>query len=299
MERHYIVAGHRFTVETTEEVINELDSYRPFIDYEGGDSVFTLQVTKAETPIIYKKEYHQDDEGQSIVCGESPEGKTVVEYLIEGETAGWLVCNQDFSKAVIHYKERHRNFAVDNSLMLMYTFATSCRQTALFHSSVVSHQGKAYMFLGKSGTGKSTHSQLWLKHIEGTELVNDDNPVVRIIDGEAWVYGSPWSGKAPCYRNVVYPIGSIVLLKQASQNAIRHMKSIEAYAALVMSVSGMRWNSRMADGLHHTESLLTATVPIWRLDCRPDQDAAELCHTTIAECRSRDLMKRPRTLRFP
>jgi hypothetical protein len=283
MERHYIVAGHRFTVDTTEEVINELDSYRPFIDYEGGDSVFTLQVTIADTPIVYKKKYHQDDEGQSIICGESPEGNTVVEYLLEDETAGWLVCNQDFCKAVIHYKERHRNFAVDNSLMLMYTFATSCRQTALFHSSVVSHKGKAYMFLGLSGTGKSTHSSLWLKYIEGTELVNDDNPVVRVHeDGSIIVYGSPWSGKTPCYRNVVYPVGGIVKLDQAPYNEINRLKGVRAYAAVVPSISGKRWDKKLAEGLHETENLLAQYVPVWHLDCLPDEAAARLCCNTCA-----------------
>lgn len=173
-------------------------------------------------------------------------------------------------------------FVTNNALMMMYTFITSDKQTTLFHSSVVSYQGKAYMFLGRSGTGKSTHSQLWLKHIEGTELVNDDNPVVRIIDGEARVYGSPWSGKTPCYRNVDYPIGGIVKLKQAPFNEIRRMKAVEAYVALAMSISGMRWNTKMGDGLHHTENLLTATVPVWHLSCLPDQNAAELCQTTIA-----------------
>ena len=141
---------------------------------------------------------------------------------------------------------------------------------------------KVVSFTGKSGTGKSTHSQLWLKYIDGTELVNDDNPVVRIIDGEARVYGSPWSGKTPCYRNVDYPIGGIVKLKQAPFNEIRRMKAVEAYVALAMSISGMRWNTKMGDGLHHTENLLTATVPIWHLSCLPDQNAAELCQTTIA-----------------
>ena len=163
----------------------------------------------------------------------------------------------------------------------MYAFSTSNKQTALFHSSVVSYKGKAYMFLGKSGTGKSTHSQLWLKHFEGAELVNDDNPAVRIIDGEARVYGSPWSGKTPCYRNVDYPIGGIVKLKQAPFNEIRRMKAVEAYVALAMSISGMRWNTKMGDGLHQTENLLTASVPVWHLSCLPDQNAAELCQTTI------------------
>ncbi len=83
------------------------------------------------------------------------------------------------------------------------------------------------MFLGPSGTGKSTHASLWLENVEGTELVNDDNPVVRILDdGSIKVYGSPWSGKTPCYLNVNYPLGGIVNLIQASHNKISRLGGI-------------------------------------------------------------------------
>jgi hypothetical protein len=283
MRKHYTVAGHGFTVDAEEAVFTGMNQYTPFLDEENTDSLFTLYVQELVTPIIYNVKYKQEDEGQVMLSGETPDGKTVLEYQLRGKVAGWLVCSHDFTEGNVYYnKERQRLFVVNNALMMMYTFITSDKQTTLFHSSVVSYQGKAYMFLGKSGTGKSTHSQLWLKYIEGTELVNDDNPVVRIIDGEARVYGSPWSGKTPCYRNVDYPIGGIVKLKQAPFNEIRRMKAVEAYVALAMSISGMRWNTKMGDGLHHTENLLTATVPVWHLSCLPDQNAAELCQTTIA-----------------
>lgn len=84
-----------------------------------------------------------------------------------------------------------RKLAIDNALMVLFALATAPHKTVLFHAAVVSHQDKAYMFLGKSGTGKSTHARLWLTYIEGTALVNDDNPVVRINDNVATVYGSP------------------------------------------------------------------------------------------------------------
>ena len=283
MRKHYTVAGHGFTVDAEEAVFTGMNQYTPFLDEENTDSLFTLYVQELVTPIIYNVKYKQEDEGQVMLSGETPDGKTVLEYQLRGKVAGWLVCSLDFKEGHVYYnKERQRMFVTNNALMMMYTFITSDKQTTLFHSSVVSYQGKAYMFLGRSGTGKSTHSQLWLKHIEGTELVNDDNPVVRIIDGEARVYGSPWSGKTPCYRNVDYPIGGIVKLKQAPFNEIRRMKAIEAYVTLAMSISGMRWNTKMGDGLHQTENLLTANVPVWHLSCLPDQNAAELCQTTIA-----------------
>ena len=282
MRKHYTVAGHGFTVDAEETIFNRMEQYTPFLDEENTDSLFTLHVQESATPIIYKEKYRQDELGQLTICGETPDGKTVLEYQMNDKVAGWVVCSHDFKEGTLYHTKSFLKFAVNNALMMIYTFSSSDKLTTLFHSSVVSYQGKAYMFLGKSGTGKSTHSQLWLKNIEGTELVNDDNPVVRIIDGEARVYGSPWSGKTPCYRNVDYPIGGIVKLKQAPFNEIRRMKAIEAYVTLAMSISGMRWNTKMGDGLHQTENLLTANVPVWHLSCLPDQNAAELCQTTIA-----------------
>ena len=172
--------------------------------------------------------------------------------------------------------------AIDNALMIMFALATADKGTVLFHAAVVSYEGRGYMFLGPSGTGKSTHASLWQRYIAGTALVNDDNPVVRIDeDGSAKVYGSPWSGKTPCYRSVHYPLGGIVLLSQAPYNKIQRLSGIYAYAALMESISGKRWDERIADGLHQTENALASSIPVWHLECLPDEEAAKLCNETI------------------
>ena len=112
--------------------------------------------------------------------------------------------------------------------------------------------------------------------------MNDDNPVVRIgDDGSAMVYGSPWSGKTPCYRNVSCPLGGIVVLSQAPYNKIQRLKGISAYVALMESISGKRWDERVADGLHQTENALASNVPVWHLDCLPDEAAAKLCQSAV------------------
>ena len=83
------------------------------------------------------------------------------------------------------------------------------------------------------------------------------------------------------------PIGGIVQLSQAPYNKIRRLRSIEAYAALVPSISGKRWERRVADGLHETEDTLAGRVPVWYLECLPDEAAARLCQETIKEVRAK------------
>ena len=297
--RFYKVADHEFSVIVVGSVAGNadffaqcMDNYAPFvIPSLTRNQIFSLSVLPF-APFDYTEEIRQEDEGQTIICGHTAAGESVFEYLLRDVSTGTLVCSKDYREARLLMGSaaqdlRLQTFALNNALMVLYALATAGFGTALFHSAVVSYQGRGYMFLGKSGTGKSTHARLWLKHIEGSELMNDDNPVVRFYDdvdgmSGAVVYGSPWSGKTPCYRNVQAPVGGIVLLSQAPYNKIVRLRGVQAYAALVTSISGKRWDRSLADGLHATENSMAKTVPVWHLECLPDKAAARLCCESVA-----------------
>ena len=283
-EIYYKVAEHVFALEMggNENVMLNLRQYDPFVTDPTENVLFRIQICSEPLETNgFELEWKQEDEGQHILAGHMGE-KPCYQFFLHNRLMSVMVCSTDYKRAEV-FAERNNPFGINNALMVMYALATSDKHTALFHSSVVSYKGRAYMFLGKSGTGKSTHSSLWLKYIEGTELVNDDNPVVRYLDdGSIYVYGSPWSGKTPCYRNVSYPLGAIVDLSQAPKNVIRRFRPIEAYAALIASISGKRWDSKLAEGLHETENLLATNASVWHLDCLPDEEAAVLCCGNIA-----------------
>ena len=282
-EYFYKVAEHVFSLDmgTKGDLVCDLRQYESFVTDPTEDVVFSMQIV--DMPFStegFQDEMHQEEEGQEIIAGHLPTGEPFFEFLLGGKRSAVLISSQDYRQARVSLEE-YPQFGVNNALMVMYALATANKRTALFHSSVVSYQGKGYMFLGQSGTGKSTHSSLWLKYIGGTELVNDDNPVVRVLENnEVRVYGSPWSGKTPCYRNVNYPVGAIVKLSQAPHNEIQRLKGIKAYAAVVPSISGKRWDKELAEGLHETENLIAQYVRVWHLDCLPDEAAAQLCCKT-------------------
>lgn len=277
--RYYKVAGHTFGVSGEADIFALMENYAPFAASEG-EPVFLLTVSEGE-PISYMEDLRQEEEGQVIICGRTATGKAVYEFIWWKESAGWLVCSEDDHEGRLILTGRHIKMAIDNALMVIFALATAGMGTALFHASAVSRDERGYLFLGKSGTGKSTHAGLWVKHIEGAVLMNDDNPVVRICDGKTMVYGSPWSGKTACYRNVSCQLGGIVLLSQAPYNKISRLGGIEAYVALVTSISGKRWDEGIADGLHETENELVSNVPVWHLECLPNEEAAIVCQTTI------------------
>ena len=283
-ELFYRVAGHVFSlhIDGHEDVVFGLRAYEPFAVEPTEQVLFTVQLTDGQPDLThFAPEQTQEEEGREILSGRVGTQSCFI-FNVAGRRRAVLTASADYRRAVL-YADGDNQYSVNNAMMVMYALATANLQTALFHAAVVSHRGRGYLFLGKSGTGKSTHASLWLRYISGTELVNDDNPVVRLVDGEARVYGSPWSGKTPCYRNISMPVGAFVNLRQAPANAIRRLRPIEGYAALVSSISGKRWDGRLAEGLHETEERLARTVPTWQLDCLPDEAAARLCCESVSK----------------
>ena len=278
---YYNIADHLIEVTMEEELERTMSNYQPFKTEKGGEAILSLTIEKGSCqPEKFSEEWRQEEEGSEIVCGQL-EGRPTFIFRWNGKTGGYVVCNKDYSQGRLTLSGYSEKATIDNTLMVMYAMATADKHTLLFHSSTVSHDEKAYMFLGVSGTGKSTHSKLWLKHIANTFLINDDNPIVREKDGKTFVYGSPWSGKTPCYRQVRYELGGIVDLSQAPYNKIRRIKGIEAFLAISASVSGKRWEKRLADGLHESLNNLAMSSKIWHLDCLPDEEAAKICSEAI------------------
>lgn len=287
MEKKYLVAGHVFAVAIKEEDFmgqaELMKAYRPF-ETEKGEPLFSLDVKTADeilVPAHFVEEARQEEEGQVIMSGHLTDDTKVIVYQW-GEEKAVLRSSSQYENAALTTTSQRLQHAIDNSLMLLFAFATAPDSTLLFHSSTVVWHDRAYMFLGVSGTGKSTHTRLWLKNIGQTHLLNDDNPVVRINEqGIPVVYGSPWSGKTPCYRNEQYPLGAIVKLCQYPENQILQLSVIESYVSLTESVSGKRWERRIAGGLNTTIGKMLEATSVFLLRCLPDDEAAKLCWQTV------------------
>ena len=299
MTKYYTVAGHSFSFTMQDDcpIWGGLSNYAPFeVEKPAAKPVFALEfvysMEKMQKVPVYTDKAEDPDQPRIEIfhrapCEADPEGR---EWIIEMapvqemDICARLVASPDFRSgrlAVAHPKVGE--FAINNAMMILYAFTTASGGTLEMHASVIKRGGYGYMFLGKSGTGKSTHSSLWLKYIEGSELLNDDNPILRVgEDGVARVYGSPWSGKTPCYKNDSVPVGAIVRLNQYPENRIVRNSTVESYAAVYPSCSGFRALREMADGMHSTIEKVVLSVPCYTLDCLPDEAAARLSCETIS-----------------
>lgn len=241
-------------------------------DRESGESKLIISVDDTlPRYFIYK------NGERTIFEFEAEEGNVVgILVLEEGARQGNFYPKAGRSAAGVLYQ-------INTAAMIMFTYRGALDRTLLMHSSVVRHNGMANMFLGTSGTGKSTHSRLWLNNIEGCDLVNDDNPAVKVSeDGKrAYVHGTPWSGKTPCYRNLSVPVRAIVRLQQAPHNKISPLGGINAYVCIISSASSIRWDRKVMDGLTKTAELIVGCVKCRSLECLPDADAAYTCMKDI------------------
>ena len=175
-------------------------------------------------------------------------------------------------------------FAINNSLMLLYTYFASSYNTLLIHSStVINKNGDGFAFHAKSGTGKSTHSRLWIENIEGVELLNDDNPIIRVIDDNVYIYGSPWSGKTPCYRNIKANLKAFVRIIRAPQNKIEKLHIIKSYASLLPSFSCLKWCKEHEKNVHSTIEKIITKTNCYHLECLPNADAAIMCNHIVSK----------------
>ena len=266
-----------------------LPSFAPFeTAEEGGDCFFRLTVDDALRPAQEKTLVRTFDTGNGdTVVYQLPDGG--YQYIIRdirNRDCCLLITNERFTdcQCALNGDWTMRSFGLNNALMLIFAFAGSYRQTMLIHASCVMQGEWAYPFIAQSGTGKSTHSSLWLKHVEGCELLNDDNPIVRILDdGQPYIYGSPWSGKTPCYRNRKARLGAITRIDRAPQNSIERLRPIQAFAALLPACSSMKWDNTIYNNLCDAITRLIETTPIYTLHCLPDEEAARLCHKTLTQ----------------
>lgn len=158
----------------------------------------------------------------------------------------------------------------------------AARGIAAIHSSTIVYDGKAVMFLGESGTGKSTHTRLWLKQSSNSSLLNDDSPFIGVSHGCPIVYGSPWSGKTPCYKDEFYPLRAIVRLSQAPHNRIYRQKGALAIGALLPSFSpAFMFDERLKEHILILLTKILATTEVYHLECLPNDEAAELVRNEL------------------
>ncbi|MBQ4157041.1 MAG: hypothetical protein IJO53_03220 [Clostridia bacterium] len=158
----------------------------------------------------------------------------------------------------------------------------------LLHSSCVVKDGYAYLFTASPGTGKSTHTKLWLKMFgDSAYILNDDKPALRVENGEWFAYGTPWSGKNDISVSARVPVKGIAVLARGEENVIRRIAGKKAIFGLMEQTARPR---NAEDRIKMMELLdqLLMSVPVWELHCNMSPEAALVSYSAMSEAGKAD-----------
>lgn len=284
MEMTLNIGGLRMAVDSRQVGIALSRAYDPFIAAaaDGGGAAGTLHILAARgrfSPSQAPVAVGFNDLGQSrlffdghaYIVGISP---------MRGEEMRYMRFSPDFREAELMLApgSRWNSFIADSMLRIFFSQIAVLERSFLVHASAVATPSGAHIFMGKSGTGKSTHSALWLRNFPDCSLLNDDNPLVRLAPGgSVTVHGTPWSGKTKCWRDASAPLLSMTRLRQAKRNAYAPLADVGAFVSVLPGVSVIS-HSRMLHGRAcDTLASVVGNVRVGVLDCLPDSAAALLC----------------------
>lgn len=157
--------------------------------------------------------------------------------------------------------------------------------TLLFHGSVIAVDGKAYMFVASSGTGKSTHSRIWRENLSDQHeifMVNDDKPYLKVMDHQVIAFGSPWDGKHRLSRNVGVPLVGVAKLERGTTNFIEPMKREDRMKQLITGAYIPGPVSLRLKAIQLFDAIINQ-VPCYRLQCNMEPEAAYVSYKGMSE----------------
>ena len=159
----------------------------------------------------------------------------------------------------------------------------------MLHSSAVVVDGKAYLFTADPGTGKSTHTQLYLQRFgDRAFILNDDKPALRLESDGWYAYGTPWSGKHDISVDTRVPVAGIAVLQRGEENFITPYGGIEAIHAIMKQVNRPKAAEYRIKLLELLDKLITQ-VPVWLLKCNMDPQAAEVSYAAMSGAKGEEV----------
>lgn len=272
-----------------------IPAYAPFL----ADAADRTPVAGTLRIILSENPGHYAPAGKIVATGVNDLGTSQLIFDGESYSVGISPCpgqhmrymsfSANFREAVLTLApaDSWNTFVTDSMLRILFSQVAVLESAFLIHSSVVVSADGAHLFMGKSGTGKSTHSRLWIRNFPDCSLLNDDNPLLTVdYDGSVTVHGTPWSGKTPCWRNASASLSSMTRLRQASCNCYTPLADMQAFMALLPGVSVISHCRGLYSAVCDTIRRMLPSVRVGILDCLPDDNAALTCRSEIKNART-------------
>ncbi len=291
--RYFFIAELYIKLTFLDPKVNNMKlipSFFPFMCAPVPEEDLTLSIIVDDTLQPIKKENRErirafeTGNGEIVVDVIKSGGQQMIFKDLNGRECSMFQIDADHchAKCALTGKHDQRVFGIHNVLMLCFAISASYHNAILVHSSLVRQNGYGYAFHASSGTGKSTQVSMWLRHLPGCDLMNDDNPIIRIIDGIPYIFGSPWSGKTPCYRPIKARLGAMTRIDRDDHNWVEKLSPIEGFTSVLASTNSLKWDVPVFRNVGDTVSKIAETTGCYILHCLPNREAAEVCNAAIA-----------------
>lgn len=192
---------------------------------------------------------------------------------------------EDDGKITLNYLSKSATFFESTSGIFKHIgieLLLNMQNGLLMHSSFVKYKEKAILFSAPSGTGKSTQADLW-KCYRGADVINGDRAAL-VKDEDAWrAWGIPYAGRSGIYRNESAPVGALIVLRQGKENCIQKIGGLEAFRCLYPELNVHHWDVDYVNRGTLQLQKLISEVPIFLMECLPDESAVEFLHHKLQE----------------
>ena len=162
-------------------------------------------------------------------------------------------------------------------------YALNNKDGLIFHCSAIMVGGEAYLFTAPSGTGKSTHTRLWREMLgDKAVMINDDKPIIRHVDGEFYVYGTPWMGKHSLGANVRAKLKAICKIRQEKENTIEKITP----AGMLVTILNQTLRPEKLENMDKLLALIDKMLEkakLYSLGCNISSEAAELSYKAMVK----------------
>ena len=207
----------------------------------------------------------------------------IKQYIYEGERDAEITINLSEKFFLDRQKENpHLSLSEVEALFTSSYFYTEIVRFGgiMLHASCVQYENYAYLFSANSGTGKSTHTHLWLKKFPSAEILNDDKPAIRYIDGKFYAFGTPWSGKFDESINTKTEIAGITFLSRGENNEIERVDGNTVTMDFINQTVRPSNKNYMLQFMEILDKVLTE-VPIYRFKCNMSLEAVETSYNAM------------------
>lgn len=155
------------------------------------------------------------------------------------------------------------------------------KDAIMLHSAAFSMGDRTIALVANSGVGKTTH-MMHYKELFGDKvtIINGDKPIIRLIDSELFIYGTPWCGKEKMNTNTKAKLTDVCFINRSESNSTHPMKISDA-SSRIFSQIYLPKSKLAADNTLKMLDLILKKCNLWEINCTKDVFAAKASYATI------------------